>query len=105
MHAPEFRISRLARAAASENRGAVGDVFGFDEEVDERGVGEILRWGGERNLGVTRDLELACAAAVVADRQAPHLDVVFDRDRNVELRRQLVVSPADAGLFSEKRDQ
>ena len=95
----------IARPPMAEQGGAVGQVLGFDEQLAERRVGEVVGRGREDDLGVAGHVELADARAVVADRDPPHLDVVFGRDRDVELCRQVLVAPPEARPVGGERDR
>src|SRR6266545_1982963 len=77
VHREDLGVVRGARSPPAEQRVALRDVLGLDEELAERGVGEVVRARREDDLGVARDLELADPAPVVRHLEAPHLDVVL----------------------------
>ena len=94
-----------ARPPMAEERRALGQVLGLDEQLAERGMGQVVGGRGEDDLGVARDLDLARPIAVVGHGQPAHLHVVFGRDGDVELRGDVVVAAVKGRLLREERDQ
>ncbi len=66
-----------ALAPAEEKAGVLVGVLGFDEQLAECGMREIVLGLAEDDLGVARDLDFAHPVAVVRDRQPAHFDVVL----------------------------
>ncbi len=93
--AHDRRVLRIARAPMAEQRGAVGEVLGFEKQLAERRMRQIIGRRRQHDLRVAGDVDLANSRALVDDRHAPHFDVVFRRDGDVELRGDLVVVPAE----------
>ena len=98
VHRPGAGIARVARAAMADQRAALGQELGFDEQLAERRMREIIARLRQRHFDVAGDVDLADAIAVVDELQDAHLDVVFGRDRDLEPRRDLLV------LAVERRD-
>ena len=84
VHRPRGRLVGRARAATAQQRGALGTVLGLEEQLEERRVGEIVGGRREHDLDQARHLDLAQAVAAVDQRDAPHLDVVLGRHRDLE---------------------
>ena len=74
----------------------------LDEELPERGVGDVLGDGPQTHLDVARQLDLAGAVAPVRQRDAPDLGVVPRRDGDLETRRDVVVEPLEGRLLGEE---
>ena len=102
---PGAGLVRGARPPVAQQGGAFRKVLRLHEQLAERGVGQVVGGGGEDDLGVARDLDLARAIAMVGHREPPHLDVVFGRYRDVELGRDVVVAPVERRLLREEGDQ
>ena len=60
----------IARPAMAEQRGAVGQVFGFDEQLAERRVRQVGGRRRQHDLGVAGDVDLADARARGCARSA-----------------------------------
>src|SRR5258705_347397 len=75
----------------AEDRGVRRRVAGFEEELPESGVGQVLRHRRERELDEARDLDLARTRTPVRHGEPAHLDVVLRRDGDLELRLDAVV--------------
>ena len=101
---PRAGLARIARPAMAEQRRAVRQVLGLDEQLAERRVREVVGGGHEDDLRVAGDVDLPDARAVVAHREPPHFDVVFRRHRDVEVRREVVVAPPEARPIGGERD-
>jgi len=97
MERPRARVAGVAGPAMTEQRSAVGQVLGFDEDLAERRMGEVVRRRREHDLGVARHVDLADARAVIADGNPAHFDVVFDRHGDIQLCRDRVVPPPEGG--------
>ena len=78
----------VARAPMAEQRGALGQVLRLEEQLAEGRMREVVGGGSEDDLGVARDSISRIRVALVGHGQPAHLDVVFGRDRDVELRRR-----------------
>ena len=90
---PDRRLV-AARPAVAQERPALGQELGLDEELGEGRVGQVVGRRGEHDLGVAGHLELARPVAEVGHGQAAHLDVVLGRDRDVELGGDVLVAAA-----------
>jgi len=77
VHRPGARIARVARAAMADQRAALSEELGFDEQLAERGMREIIPRLGESHFDVAGDVDLTNAIAVVDQLQDAHFDVVF----------------------------
>ena len=99
---PGGGLVRPPRPPMAEEGGALGQVLGLDEQLAEGGVGQIVGRGGEDDLRIARDLDLPGTVAVVGHGQPAHLDVVFGRDRDVELGGDVVVAPVEGRLLREE---
>ena len=82
----------------AEQRRAVGQIFGFEKQLAERGMRQVVGRRREDDLGVAGDVDLANARTLIHHRQTPHFDVVFGGDGDVQLRGHLIVVPAERGL-------
>ena len=96
MERPRAGVAGIARPAMTQQRGAVGQVLGFDEDLAERRMGEVVGRRREDDLGVARHVDLADARAVIAHGDPAHFDVVFDRDGDIQLCRDVVVPAPEA---------
>ena len=104
VHREQPLVLRRARPPAAEQRVALRDVLRFHEELAEGRVGEIVGSGREDDLGVAGDLELPGPIPVVGHLDPADLDVVLGRDRDLELRPDLVVPPLEGRLLHRERD-
>ena len=95
---PGRRLVGAARAPAEQQAGALRVELGLDEQLAERRVGEVVLGTRQHDLGVAGDLDLARPIAAIGDRQAPHLDVVFRRHGDLQLRLEVAVAPAERDL-------
>ena len=84
VHRPRRLLVGRARAAAAQQGHALRAVLGLEEELEERGVGEVLGVRSEHDLHQARDLDLAQEIGVIDQRHSAHLDVVLGRDRDLE---------------------
>src|SRR5207253_7587409 len=57
----------------------------------------------QHDFGVAGHVDFADPGAVVAHGDAPNLDVVFGRNRDIELGRQVVVTAAEGGAIGRER--
>ena len=73
-------VATRARAACADNRVALRHTPRFDEEITERRVCEIRVVWRQNDFRITGQVEAASAGAVVCDRHAPQLRIVFRRD-------------------------
>ena len=94
-----------AGSSGADKGGALWQVLGLDEELAEDGMGQVFGDRGQGDLGVARDLELARPVALVGHGQAAHLDVVLGGDRDVELRRDVLLKAAKDGPLGSEGDQ
>ena len=95
---PRRRLVGGARAPAEQQAGALRVVLGLDEQLPERGVGEVVLRAGQHDFRVAGDLDFARPIAAIGDREAAHLDVVFRRHRHLQLRFEIAVAPAERDL-------
>jgi hypothetical protein len=61
----------------ADERAALGEELGFDEQLAERGMREIIPRLGEGHFDVAGDVDLTNAIAVVHELQHTHFDVVL----------------------------
>ena len=100
---PQSGGSSCARGRRRNSSAAlVGHVFGLHEQLDERGMGEVVGVGRQHHLRVARDLDLPRAVVAVRQGQPPDLDVVFGGDGDVELRGDAVVQAAEGRLLGQE---
>ncbi len=99
------RIVRRAQPAPRQQRGALGDPLGLDEELAEGRVGDVLGDRAQTELDVARQLDLARAIAVIGQRDPSHLGIVAGRDGDLEARRDLVVAALEGRLLGEELHQ
>ena len=92
---PDRRLVRAARPPAEEEAGALRVELGLDEQLAERRMREVVLGRCQHHLGIARDLDFARPVAAVGDRQPPHLDVVFGRDGDLQLRLEVAVAAAE----------
>src|SRR5450631_2572817 len=59
----------------------------------------------ENDFGVTRDFNLADTVAVVAERDAPNLNVILGRNCDVQLRRDFFITAPERRLFRQEGRQ
>ena len=95
---PRRRLVGAARPPAEQQAGALRVELGLDEQLAERRVGEIVLGTREHDLGVAGDLDLARPVAAVGDRQPAHLDVVFRRHGDLQLRLEVAVAAPERDL-------
>ena len=88
VHRPDRRLARVARPPMAEQRRAVGQVLGFEKQLAEGRMREIVGRRRQHDLGVAGDVDLADPRALVDHRHPADFDVVFGRDGDVELRRR-----------------
>ncbi len=79
-------VGARPRTARAEQRIPLGHGRGLDEEVAERRMREVGAGRGEHDFGVAGQIEAARPMAVVGDRDAPQLGVVFGRDDDLGAR-------------------
>ena len=101
----ERRVVRGARPPSRHERRVVGDPRGLDEELAQRGVGDVLGDGAQAQLDVARQLDLARAVAPVGQRDAPYLGVVPRSDSDFETRGDFVVQALEDRLLGQELDQ
>ena len=80
----------------------LGDVFGLHEEVRKCGVRRVGLRGGEHDLRVRRHLDGSRFAAVVGERDAPHLGGVRRRHDDVEVGLHAAVAAVELGAIIGK---
>ena len=91
MKGPDRHFVGRARPPAEQQPDALRVEFGFDEELAERRVGEIVFGTSQDDLGVTRHFDFARQRSTIDDRQPPDFDVVFRRHGHLELRFEVAV--------------
>ena len=67
-----------------------------DKQLHEGGMRDVVGLRAEHQLGIRGDVDLARAAAVIGNRDAPDLGIVLGRDEHFQRRRQGAVAP---GVF------
>ena len=102
VHRPHAPAPGIARAPVAEQRGAVGQVFGFEKQFAEGRMREIVGGSGQHDLGIAGDVDLADPRALVDHRHPADFDVVFGGHGDIELggrsrRRGGGTSPARRG--------
>ena len=106
VHAPRAATSSArARPPPADEGGDLGQVLRLHEELHEGGMGQVVGGGGEHDLRVARDLDLARAIAVVGHGQAAHLHVVLGGDRDLELGADAVVEAPEGRLLGLEGDE
>src|SRR5947208_17141837 len=93
----------VAGTSMTQERRARWHVFGFDEELAKCRVGEVGGRGRENDFGIAGDFEFVDRRTVVPDRDSADLDVVFRRDRDVELRGDVPVAAPKARPIARER--
>src|SRR5438874_1026236 len=93
----------VAGTSMTQERRARWYIFGFDEEFAKCRVGEVGGRRCEDDFGIAGDFEFADRRTVVPDRESTHLDVVFRRDRDVELRGDVCVAAPKARPIARER--
>src|SRR5437588_1138678 len=93
----------VAGTSMTQERRARWYIFGFDEEFAKCRVGEVGGRRCENDFGIAGDFEFADRRTVVPDRDSAHLDVVFRRDRDVELRGDVPVAAPKARPIRRER--
>ncbi len=78
---PDGTLVRAARPPAEQQAGVLRVVLGFDEQLPEGRMREVVLRTRQHDLGVAGDFDFARPIAVVGDRQPPDLDVVFRATR------------------------
>ena len=81
-----------------------GTAARFDEQVAERGVGQVRVGRGQHDLRVASHVEAPRTQSVVGDRHAPQLDVVLGRDDDFGARFDLAVDAAKDGAVRGEDD-
>ena len=79
---------RRADGALARRRRFGRNVFGLDEQLLKRRMGEVGHLRGEDDLGVTGDLDRHGCRAVVHDPELPDLDLIFRADRDLVVASQ-----------------
>ena len=100
---PYLRLVGRSRTPAEEQPRAGRVVFRFDEQLPECRMGEVVLRPPQDDLGVAGNLDLPRPVAPVGDRQPSHLDVVFRRHRDLQLRLEIAVTPAIRHLVELQR--
>ena len=77
---PGRRLVGGARAPAEQQAGALRVVLRLDEQLPERGVGDVVLGTRQHDFRVARHLDFAGPIAAIGNREPPHLDVVLRRD-------------------------
>src|SRR5437764_3021022 len=102
MERPGGQFTRIARPSMTEQGGARRQVFGRDEEFAKRGVREVVGRRGNDDFGIAGDIEFANPRAVVPYRDSAHFDIVFRRDRDIELSGDVPVAAPKARSVSRE---
>src|SRR4051812_39610596 len=71
---PGGRLARIAWTPMTQERGAVRQVFRFDEQLTECRMREVVRRRGEDDFCITCHVDLAKARAVIPYGDAAYLD-------------------------------
>ena len=72
----ERRIVRAAGPTSRQESRILGDPLRLEEELPERGVGDVVGDGPQTHFDVARQLDLAGTVALVRQRDTPDLGVV-----------------------------
>ncbi len=99
MHRPDGRVARIPWAAMAEQGGDVWQVLGFEKEFAKGRMREVVGREREDDFDVAGHVDFADTRALVDHRHAADFHVVFGGHRNVELRGDLVVMPAERRTF------
>ena len=102
MERPGSGLVRVTGPSMAQQSGAVRQILGFNEQLAECRVSEVVHRGCEDDLGIARHIELADAGPMIAKGDPPHLDVIFGRDCDLEPRRDIAVAPPKAGPVGAK---
>ena len=98
MEHPDAGLVRAARTTAAQKRQAVREVLGFDKQLAESRVGDVVLLRAQHHFRVARHLDLSSPVAVVRHREASHLRIVLRRHDDVELCFDAVVGPPEHDL-------
>src|SRR5206468_6766631 len=79
-------------------------VFGFEKELRECRMGQIVSGWRKHDFGVACDVELMRSRTVIDQRHTPDLDVVFRRDDDFETGGDVAVTAMERGLLRSKLD-
>ena len=88
----------------AEQRRTVGQVFGFQEELAEGRMREIVGRRRQDDFHVAGDIDFAGPGALIHHRHATNFHVVLGRHGHVEMRRDPVVVAAEGRLLRAKLD-
>ena len=105
-------VHRPHRAARAESRGrrwqssaALSARYSVSRNsLPNAGCARSSAGARQDDFGVAGDVDLADPRALIDHRHPAHLDVVFGRDRDVELRRDLVVVAAERRALGAELD-
>ncbi len=102
MHHPCAGDAAVARPAMAEQRRALRQVLGLDEQLSECRMGDIVSGRTEYHFGVAGHVDLADPQAVIGQGEAPDFHVVFGGDSDVELRGDVIVPPREGRLLGQE---
>ena len=104
MRGPDFRFVGRSAPPRRQDRADVDEIFRFDEQLREGGMGDIGALRRENEFRIRRDFDPAGADARIGDGNAANFGVVFARDEHLQRRRQRAVAARQLGAVLVERD-
>ena len=98
-------VARVAWAPVAQQSRALAEVFGFEKQLRERWMGEIVNCGCQDHFHVAGHIDFPDPGAVVGHCRPPHLDVVLSRHDDLEARREIAVPAVERGFFGTELDR
>src|SRR5229473_4302815 len=83
-----------ARTARAEDRLALMDDLGLNEEIAERRMQRVRGGRREHDFRITRDFDRPACPGAVGDADPAQFDVVFRRNDDIGMRIEIVVAAA-----------
>ena len=98
MHTPRRFLEHGARATCGDDRLLGRQQFGLHKQVAESRMQFIRNSRCQYQLSIGGDFDRSHSARAVADGEAPKLDIILGRDRNLGMRIEAQFAAAKFGF-------
>ena len=103
VHAPNGLVLCRTRTPMGQQRVVRRVKFSFNEQVAERGMGEVVSAWGQHDFGIAGQFDFARAIRIIRQRNAAHLGIVFGRNNHFHVGNDAGVTPPKIGFVLRKR--
>ena len=104
MRGPNLLLGRRPPPPCCQDGAEIGEILGFDEQLHEGRMRDIVGLRCQHQFGIGRHVDLACPVAGIGNRNAADLGVALARNQHLQHGGQRSVVPGDFGAILIEHD-